>query len=346
LAAMSQKAVISFEEKTHDFGKVNEEDGKITHVFNFTNKGISPLVISRVQASCGCTTPVWTKEPVEPGKKGTITVTYNPTGRPGNFTKTITVYSNAIDEQMVLTIHGEVIPKATDENAAYPVVLGLLHAKSKVIQMNNVDKGKTQSRVLDVKNTSNIQLKPTIENLPAYLSVTITPEVLKPEEEGKITFSFNSKNCSQWGPISDDVYVLLNGQKKYSEEYKLIVVSNVVEDFSKLTLDQKRKAPILEIPVRSLNLGTLKEGAKRVGKFKVENKGQSALEIRRIINNSKELAVKSRKQSVSGGSSSDIIVNLNTKNLSEGDYKKSFTVQTNDPENSFIILILSWNVHK
>jgi hypothetical protein len=346
LVAISQKAVLSFEDKTHDFGKVNEEDGKITHVFDFVNKGISPLVISRVQASCGCTTPVWTKEPVEPGKKGTITVTYNPTGRPGAFTKTITVYSNAIDEQMVLTIHGEVIPKANGENADYPVVMGLLHVKSKVIQMNNVDKGKIQSRVLDIKNTSNVLLKPTFENLPAYLSVTISPEVLKANEEGKITFSFNSKNSTQWGPISDDVYVLMNGQKKYSEEYKLTVISNVVEDFSKLTLDQKRKAPILEIPVRSLNLGTLKEGGKRVGKFKVNNKGQNALEIRRIINNSKELTVRSGKTSISGGKSSDIIVNLNTKNLSEGDYKKSFTVQTNDPENSFIILILSWNVHK
>jgi len=188
LVAISQKAVLSFEDKTHDFGKVNEEDGKITHVFDFVNKGISPLVISRVQASCGCTTPVWTKEPVEPGKKGTITVTYNPTGRPGAFTKTITVYSNAIDEQMVLTIHGEVIPKANGENADYPVVMGLLHVKSKVIQMNNVDKGKIQSRVLDIKNTSNVLLKPTFENLPAYLSVTISPEVLKANEEGKITF--------------------------------------------------------------------------------------------------------------------------------------------------------------
>jgi len=346
LVAMSQKAVISFDEKTHDFGKVNEEDGKINHVFDFVNKGNSPLVVSRVQASCGCTTPVWTKEPVEPGKKGTITVTYNPTGRPGAFTKTITVYSNAIDEQMVLTIHGEVIPKANGENSEYPVVMGLLHAKSKVIQMNNVDKGRIQSRVLDIKNTSNISLKPTIENLPAYLSVSISPEVLKANEEGKITFSFNSKNSTQWGPISDDVYVLMNGQKKYSEEYKLTVISNVVEDFSKLTLDQKRKAPILEIPVRSLNLGSLREGGKRVGKFNVINNGQNDLEIRRIINNSKELVVRSRKTFIPGGKSSDIIVNLNTKNLSDGDYKKSFTIQTNDPENSFIILILSWNVHK
>ena len=175
LAAMSQKAVISFEVKTHDFGKVNEEDGKITHVFDFTNKGVTPLVVNKVQASCGCTTPTWTKEPIEPGKKGTITVTYNPSGRPGTFTKTITVYSNASDEQMVLTIHGEVIPKANGENSTYPVVLGAIHSKAKVIQMNNVDKGKIQSRVLEIKNTSNSPVKPTVENLPAYISVSVTP---------------------------------------------------------------------------------------------------------------------------------------------------------------------------
>ena len=346
LAAMSQKAVISFEVKTHDFGKVNEEDGKITHVFDFTNKGVTPLVVNKVQASCGCTTPTWTKEPIEPGKKGTITVTYNPSGRPGTFTKTITVYSNASDEQMVLTIHGEVIPKANGENSAYPVGMGAIRSKAKVVQMNNVDKGKIQSRVLEIKNTSNSPVKPTVENLPAYISVSVTPETLKPNEEGKLTFSFNSKNCAQWGPVSDDVYISLNGQKKYSEEYKLTVVGNIIEDFSKLTLDQKRKAPILEIPVRSLNLGTMKEGTKRVGKFRVNNKGQNALEIRRLINNSKELMVRSAKTKISGGKSSSIFVSLNTKNLSEGDYKKSITVQTNDPENSFLILILSWKVQK
>ncbi|MDP4239367.1 MAG: DUF1573 domain-containing protein [Bacteroidota bacterium] len=345
LAAMSQKAVISFEEKSHDFGKIKEEDGKVTHVFDFTNRGNFPLVVSRVQASCGCTTPTWSKEPIEPGRKGSITVTYNPTGRPGTFTKSITVYSNASDEQFVLTIHGEVLPKETGENS-FPVVMGALHAKYKVVQMNNVDKGRTQSRVLDIKNTSNTPLKPTVENLPNYLSVTITPEILKPNEEGKLIFTFNSKNCAQWGPVSDEAYVILNGQKKYSEEYKLTIVSNIIEDFSKLTLDQKRKAPILEIPVRFLNLGTLKEGKRRVGKFRVNNKGQNSLEVRRIINNNKELAVHPARLTVSGGKSSQIIVDLNTKNLSEGDYKKSITVQTNDPENSFLILVLNWKVQR
>ena len=112
LVAMSQKASIKFDVKEHDFGKVNEKDGNVSYVFNFTNKGDAPLVVNKVQASCGCTTPVWTKEPIEAGKKGNIKVTYNTSGRPGLFTKTITVYSNDSLQQVVLIIKGEVIPIA------------------------------------------------------------------------------------------------------------------------------------------------------------------------------------------------------------------------------------------
>ena len=181
LAAMAQKAVITFEEKSYDFGKVNEEDGKITHVFEFVNKGNAPLVINRAQASCGCTTPSWTKEPIEPGKKGSITVIYNTTGRPGAFTKTITIYSNASEEQFVLTIHGEVIPKASGDASPYPINMNGLGLRSKVVQMNNVDKGKTQTRVMDIQNLSKAPIKPTVENLPAYLTATVSPETLNQE---------------------------------------------------------------------------------------------------------------------------------------------------------------------
>jgi hypothetical protein len=346
LAAISQKAVINFEKKVHDFGKVNEEDGRITYVFAFTNSGGSPLVINRVQASCGCTTPVWTKEPIEPGKKGSITVTYNTVGRPFVFNKSIVVYSNATEEQVTLIIKGDVIPKQIADNPAFPVSLGDIRAKSKIVQMNNVNKGMTQVRTFDIQNSAKTQLKLSVENLPAYLSASISPEVIKPNEEGKITFTFNSKNCTQWGPLADDVYLVLNGQKRFSDEYKITVISNVVEDFSKMTLDQKRKAPILEIPTRTIQLGTLKPGVKKVGKFKVNNKGQNALEIRRIINNNKELAIHPAKLTVSGGRTAEITAELNTKDLPDGDYRKSITIQTNDPENSFLILVMAWNIKK
>ena len=105
---------IVFVNKIYDFGKIQEENGPASTTFEFTNNGSEPLILSEVRASCGCTTPDWTKEPVAPGEKGFVKATYNAKGRPGVFEKSITVKSNATEgnESVVLTIKGEVIPAA------------------------------------------------------------------------------------------------------------------------------------------------------------------------------------------------------------------------------------------
>jgi len=117
VVAMAQKPVATFSEKVFDFGKINEKDGSVTHVFEFTNKGNAPLVVSRVQTSCGCTTPSWTKEPVEPGKKGSITVTFDVRNKT-LFEKQIMVYTNDNQEPVMLVIKGEVIPVSKQTEAA------------------------------------------------------------------------------------------------------------------------------------------------------------------------------------------------------------------------------------
>ncbi len=104
------KAEIKFTETSFDFGKIQEADGDASHEFTFTNTGDAPLVLSRVTASCGCTTPEYSKEPIAPGKKGVIKATYGAKGRPGMFTKTISVYTNVQEAPITLTIKGEVIP--------------------------------------------------------------------------------------------------------------------------------------------------------------------------------------------------------------------------------------------
>jgi len=108
---VAQAPIITFEKSTHDFSKIKEQDGNASYSFTFKNTGNAPLVINRVQASCGCTTPTWTKEPILPGKSGTITAVYNPLGRPGPFVKTISVLSNAGQNATTLTIKGDVTPK-------------------------------------------------------------------------------------------------------------------------------------------------------------------------------------------------------------------------------------------
>lgn len=108
MASAQKKAIISAPESVYNFGEIKEADGKVSHTFQIKNEGEAPLVITRAIASCGCTTPEWTREPIAPGKSGELTVVFDPTGRPGTFTKTIALYSNGKKGNYVLTITGEV----------------------------------------------------------------------------------------------------------------------------------------------------------------------------------------------------------------------------------------------
>ncbi|MCU6768325.1 DUF1573 domain-containing protein [Barnesiella propionica] len=104
-------AKIKFTEKKYDFGFIAENKGPVTHLFEFTNIGESPLVIVDARASCGCTKPEFPQEPIAPGKKGAIKVIFNPEGRPGEFKKGITVVSNAKPSKNNLVIIGVVKPE-------------------------------------------------------------------------------------------------------------------------------------------------------------------------------------------------------------------------------------------
>jgi hypothetical protein len=108
-----QKGEITFATLEHNYGTV-EYDSNGTCVFEFTNTGKVVLTLKNVQASCGCTVPEWSREPINPGEKGKITVKYN-TKNVGNFQKNISVYSNAITSPVVLTIRGEVKPQTAQQ---------------------------------------------------------------------------------------------------------------------------------------------------------------------------------------------------------------------------------------
>jgi len=105
-----QKPEIAFDKIVHDFGIIWDGVSK-EYSFEFTNKGKSPLILSNVQPSCGCTAPAWPREPIMPGQKAKIVVVYSPGGYRNTFSKTITVSSNASNNNIVLTIKGEVKDK-------------------------------------------------------------------------------------------------------------------------------------------------------------------------------------------------------------------------------------------
>ncbi len=103
----AEMAVAVFEAQNFDFGKI-KQGVPATHEFTFTNKSKVTMVITGVQASCGCTTPDWSKNPIPPGGQGFVKATYNAAGV-GAFDKSVTVTANVEAGAIPLRIHGEVV---------------------------------------------------------------------------------------------------------------------------------------------------------------------------------------------------------------------------------------------
>ncbi len=120
----NNQAEIKFETLRHNFGTI-PEGPEAQYSFKFTNVGTVPLVLTDVVPSCGCTTPVWPKEPLQPGKSAEIKIGFDTRGK-STFSKNITVNSNAKSGSVVLTIEGVVVkadqpaPQATPAPAPAP----------------------------------------------------------------------------------------------------------------------------------------------------------------------------------------------------------------------------------
>lgn len=103
------KGSIKFKETVWDFGTI-KKDQPATHVFEFENVGKGNLVILDATAECGCTRPEYSDKPVAPGKKGKLTVSFNPIGRAGSFEKTVTVRTNGSPKKARVKIRGVIMP--------------------------------------------------------------------------------------------------------------------------------------------------------------------------------------------------------------------------------------------
>lgn len=104
----------SWEKESHDFGEIAQGE-KVSYSFKFTNSGKSDLIISSAKGSCGCTVPEYSKDPVPPGGSGKIDVVFDSKGKSGGQNKKVTIVSNTVPNQAILTITGNVNVPVTEE---------------------------------------------------------------------------------------------------------------------------------------------------------------------------------------------------------------------------------------
>ncbi|MEI6048049.1 MAG: DUF1573 domain-containing protein [Bacteroidota bacterium] len=329
----------------HDFGTFKEEAGRQTFDFIVTNTGTDPLVIQNVVASCGCTTPDWTRQPIAAGAKGKVTAIYDPKDRPGPFNKTLSVYANTKPEVVVLVIKGEVTAheKTIEELFTFPV--GAVRFESQQLAFTNIKKTEKKIRVMQLVNTSTAPVKVEFDGLPAHLAIKANPETLKPGEKGLIEGSYDASKNAGWGNVNDMIKIKLNGVVQENVFY--YVSANLVEDFSSLSKDELANAPVFKVASTTFDLGKIKGSTQNEVEFKFTNEGKSDLIIRHIRATCGCTAVQQGNQGVGikPGESSSIKATFSSGSYN-GKVTKAIYVYTNDPKNSEVVLMLNADVEQ
>jgi hypothetical protein len=314
---------LEFEELVHDFGTIKEELGSITHAFKFTNTGDKPLVITNVQASCGCTTSGWTKEPVKPGETGEVLATYRTSAGP--FDKTLTVKSTGLPD-VILHIKGSVTKKPEDLKVTYPQIFGDLRAKNKrdfsFVQISSLQTSPSQT--IDIANASDEVVNVSFMNVPEYIIINAIPVSLNPRQKGQIIVGVSGEKRKKFGYNKDKITI------KAGKGEEFINVTSVVSE----KIEQTETYPASEIVQPIIDLGKL--SSKKVsGSIEIRNIGNADLLIKSfstdnnafVVNLKKELKIKAGKTGT---------IKFSATNLAEGNNTAMIYLSTNDPQKSLL----------
>jgi hypothetical protein len=137
-AQENKKISIEFNKTVHDFGDININSGAHSYSFIFRNISDQPVVIQTVISSCGCTTPEWTRNPVQPGEKGKINVTFLNDQGPYPFDKSLTVYVTGSSRPIILRIKGVVNQRPKTAKQQFPIKLGSIGIKRNPVEYGQI----------------------------------------------------------------------------------------------------------------------------------------------------------------------------------------------------------------
>lgn len=341
----AQGGKMQLDKDKHEFGKIKEDGGPSSVTFTVTNTGTGFLTITEVQPSCGCTTPTWTKEPIAPGQKGTISASYDPMNRPGPFNKNIVIKTNGEPSVANLTISGEVIPRTKGVKDWYPMELGSLRAKTSSVYFQKIyhDGSEKQDHILynDSDKPINIKLLETQSQLPVWARMSANKTTIAPKDSVKLTFIIDATKQTDWDYISTTLKLKTDDPKGADKD--LWISGNVVENFGNLTANTPVPQAIFDR--LSHDYGKINQGTTNPTSFTLTNKGNATLTIRKVKASCGCTAPQPKKLVLAPGESTtiDVIYNSHGK---DGKQNQNVTIITNDPQRAKQTLNIAADVIK
>jgi len=329
IGAIAQKAEVAFKSKVANFGKVKELAKQVHWDFVFTNTGSDPVRIDRVETTCGCTATEYTTMAIPKDSVGRIRVIYNTINRPGEFTKTVSVYFKGFNDPEILTIKGVVIgtQRLYDRELVFPI--GNLRFQSRVISLKTVRTKEPERREFEFFNAGkkDISIKNIISDT-AVMKVTFDKTTLKPREAGRIKLVYNALGKKDWGLVMDTLWLITTDDTIPTKPIPL--ATHIEEYFPPMNAAALEKAPKIKFEKTDYAFGSAKEGNTVSFVYKFTNDGKQELIIRKIVPGCICMSFEIDKYKYMPGEIGTIKVSLNTS-YREGIQNKNVTVISNSP---------------
>ncbi|MDD2256924.1 MAG: DUF1573 domain-containing protein [Bacteroidales bacterium] len=325
---------IQFSEKLIDMGRIPESETPATCTFTFTNEGDAPLILHRAAASCGCTTPDFTKAPIPSKGKGTVEVAYSTIGRPGPFIKTITLYSN--DPQApatILTIKGQVITSVQNPERAYPRNMQGLRLNKNHVSILDAKTGSIRNEKVGIYNATEKPINIDFRNVPAHIKLQTSNSVLNPQESGEILLTYLPSEAKDYGKREDAFYLVLNGDVQASAGNRIDVSAYITEDFNHLSAKERANAPVAAFSDNRIVLGSMQKNETKTTTIFLSNNGKAPLHIRKIVSDFQGLTIKPEKYTVLPAKTIKLEITFHSGSL-QGNIVQRATFFVNDPKNS------------
>ena len=328
---------VEFDKTVHDFGDISIEDGPLTCVFTVKNIGKEPIAIYEVVTSCGCTDAQWTREPLQPGKSGTISATYKNEDGPVPFDKTLTVYIAGVSKPVILRLRGVVHEKKKTIAELYGAYkLGNLGLKSLAYKVPNVLQGESSGDGTKIANLGKQPLTVTFADVSPNLTVEVSPASIPAGSTADLRFTVKA-DPSIWGKHTYYATPVLNG-KKAGKALSFTALTR--GNFASWTSEQRKNAAQCLFDESTVSFGTVKAGTPVNAVFSFTNKGQSALKFYSADADTDGVSFTLPGETAAQKKGS-IPVKVDTSSLPKGETVIMVTVTTNSPARPLINLFLT-----
>lgn len=325
-----QAEPLLFKEKIHDFGRVNESSGAVDYDFTFMNNAGRPIKILSVQASCGCTTPDWSKDVIQKGKSGFVKISFDPRGRPGYFNKSISVTTDLDTNPIILQIKGQVVTSTSAPSSQLKAEAGNLRLKSNSFNLGKIYINKDPSTVeFDVFNAGDKPITFKEVYQPKYMRAE-APTTLLPGQTSKIKITYDAKAKNQYGFVNDNVEWVTDDELSARKSFS--VYATIEEYFPTLSPEELAKAPQLQPEVTLFDLGRTKLSGSVYKEVRLKNTGKKDLKIHAVQSNCSCLVPHAKELKIEPGTDHLLGITF-TPQQRTGTQQKAVTLYTNDPRN-------------